>query len=157
MAWTSMHFATGMAGSALLTSTACLLFKRSPKYLPLIITAGGLFAITPDLPRIWREDFPSLPLASILGEKSLEQSLHNIGDLFFLHATLDRQPHEYALHGLALIVILYLAASIVSLLAHRHERNKLCKQIQKLEHHSAHIHNQFAKPDNRTSSATNNR
>jgi len=117
MAWTSMHFAAGMAGAG----AACLAWnairRRPPRGLTLAMTVGGAWAITPDIPRLFREDFPSLGLAESLGAKSLERRLHEIGDLFFGHAALDAQPHEFALAGLFFIVLLYNAAAIARVLA----------------------------------------
>lgn len=116
MAWTSMHFAVGMLGGGALGIAASAVLRRGSRWIPLAMTAGGFWAITPDLPRLWREDFPSLPLAATLGDKELENYLHSIGDLFFLHARLDAQPKEYALHGLILILFLYNAALLWQLM-----------------------------------------
>lgn len=102
-----MHFAAGMAGAAVIGAGVCLLRRGGWRWLPLAMTAGGAWAITPDLPRVFREDFPSLPFAATLGSKDLEHWLHSIGDVFFFHARLDAQPHEFALHGLAAILVLY--------------------------------------------------
>lgn len=107
MAWTSMHFAVGMGGAGLLAGLVCVVRRRGWRWLPPAMTLGGVWAIVPDLPRLWREDFPSLPFAATLGSKDLERSLHGIGDVFFFHARLDAQPHELALHGLVLILGLY--------------------------------------------------
>lgn len=119
MAWTSMHFATGMLGTAAITTAATLclpvlrrcIFRKDRNHLPLLLTStmtlGGIFACGPDLPRLFREDFPSLPFAATLGNKDFERYLHSMGDLFFFHASLDAQPKEYALHGVILIITLY--------------------------------------------------
>lgn len=116
MAWTSMHFAIGMMGGGVIAGTACLLLKRSTRLIGPAMTLGGIWAIVPDLPRLFREDFPSLPLASVLGSFDLERRLHAVGDLFFFHASLDAQPREWALHGLAIILLLYNAALLAPLL-----------------------------------------
>ncbi len=110
MAWTSMHFATGMIGGAAIAVMPCLILRRGWRHIPLGMTLGGLWAIVPDCPRLWREDFTSLPFASTLGSKDFELWLHSIGDLFFFHRSLDAQPKEFALLGLALIIGLYSAA-----------------------------------------------
>ncbi|QDU71793.1 hypothetical protein Pan265_16460 [Mucisphaera calidilacus] len=102
-----MHFAVGMLGGGVLGVAVAAVVRRGTRWVPLAMTAGGFWALVPDLPRLWREDFPGLPLASVLGDKELERSLHGVGDLFFLHARLDAQPREYALHGLILILFLY--------------------------------------------------
>jgi hypothetical protein len=122
MAWTSAHFAVGMAGGGALTLGLSLLFPRAWKLATPIMTIGGIWAIVPDLPRIWREDFPSLPFSSFLGRRELETSLHQYGDVFALHRMLDSQPNEYALHGLAAIVLFYNLAFLRGWLAERIRR-----------------------------------
>lgn len=107
MAWTSMHFAVGMCGGAVLTLAPCLILRRGWRFVPVGMTLGGLWGLVPDMPRLWREDFTSLPFASTLGDKNFEVWLHSIGDLFFLHRSLDSQPKEFALLGLAMIIGLY--------------------------------------------------
>ena len=122
MAWTSMHFAVGMGCAGVAFGAGCLLMRRGWRWLPAMMTLGGLWAIVPDAPRLWREDFPWLPFASTLGAKSLEDSLHGIGDLFFFHQSLDAQPHEYALHGLILMLVLYNAAIVLLMGMERKQR-----------------------------------
>jgi len=116
MAWTTMHFAVGMMGGGAIAGAACLLLRRGARWMGPAMTLGGVWAIVPDLPRLFREDFPSLPLASVLGSSNLERQLHAIGDLFFFHASLDAQPREFALHGLAIILLLYNAVLLAPLL-----------------------------------------
>ena len=79
------------------------------------MTLGGVWALMPDIPRIFREDFPGTPLAGLLGSKTIDRLLNEWGNLFFFHRSLDAQPHEYALHGLVIILVLY-NASIASLM-----------------------------------------
>ena len=131
MAWTSMHFAIGMMGSGVIAGVGCVLLRRGWKYLPGIMTLGGAWAIVPDMPRIWREDFPWLPFAGTLGKKSLEQWLHGNGDWFFMHKQLDAQPHEYALHGLAMIIGLYVMCSGMMVIMGRLERRKAERELEK--------------------------
>lgn len=102
-----MHFAVGMAGAGAIGTVGCLVVRRGWRWLPLAMTAGGFWALVPDLPRLFREDFPGLPLARTLGHHELERWLHAIGDLFFFHRALDQQPRELALHGLIGILLLY--------------------------------------------------
>ena len=59
-----MHFAVGMCGGAALALAPCLIFRRGWRFIPVGMTLGGLWALVPDMPRLWREDFPSLPFAS---------------------------------------------------------------------------------------------
>lgn len=128
MAWTSMHFAMGMGCAGALAGTACLIFRRGWRFIPAAMTLGGLWALLPDMPRFFREDFPSLPLAGILGDKSLERLLHSIGDLFFFHQSLDAQPHELALHGLGIILILYNLSIGMLLGLERRQRNSVANR-----------------------------
>ena len=115
-----MHFAVGMGCTGVAVTAACLYMKRGWRWLPFAMTLGGVWAIIPDLPRIWREDFTWLPLAGTLGDRSLEQWLHSFGDLFFFHKSLDAQPHEYALHGLVLILLMYnLAVALLLRMEHK--------------------------------------
>ena len=93
--------------------------------MPLAMTIGGVMAIVPDLPRIWREDFTSLPFAATLGSKDLEVWLHSVGDLFFMHRMLDAQPNEFALHGLAGIVLLYNLCAVGLLWSYKRSSKKL--------------------------------
>ena len=131
MAWTSMHFAIGMMGSGMIGGIGCVMLRKGWKYLPGIMTVGGMWGIVPDLPRIWREDFPWLPFADVLGKKSLERGLHDYGDIFFLHKQLDAQPHEYALHGLAMIIGLYVICSGMMVFWGRLERRKVERELEK--------------------------
>jgi hypothetical protein len=115
-----MHFAVGMGCGGALAGTACLIFRRGWRFLPAAMTAGGLWALLPDLPRVFREDFPNLPFAAALGQSSFERFLHRAGDLFCFHAQLDAQPKEYALAGFAIIIFLYnLSIGLLMLLEHR--------------------------------------
>lgn len=123
MAWTSMHFAVGMAGGAAISCTVSLIVRRGWRFAPIAMTLGGLWAITPDTPRLFREDFPGLPFAATLGSKDLERWLHSIGDLFFFHKQLDAQPHEFALHGVIGMILLYNLA-IVGLLWQTRRRSR---------------------------------
>ena len=125
MAWTSMHFAVGMGCAGAGFGLACLFMRRGWRWLPAVMTLGGLWAIVPDAPRLWREDFTWLPFASTLGAKSLEQDLHAMGDLFFFHKMLDAQPHEYALHGLVLMLLLYNGSIALLMWMENRQRNSL--------------------------------
>jgi len=122
MSWTSMHFAVGMGCAGAAFGLGCLLLKRGWRWLPGMMTLGGLWGIVPDMPRLWREDFAWLPFASTLGSKTLEADLHAVGDLFFFHHALDAQPHEYALHGLVFMLLLYNAAIIMLMVMESKQR-----------------------------------
>ncbi|MGB0768568.1 MAG: hypothetical protein ACPGYV_12775 [Phycisphaeraceae bacterium] len=107
MAFTTMHFAVGMAGAGVATGIAALCLRRGMRWVPVWMTVGGVWACAPDMPRIFKEDFPNAPFASTLSAKPLQDWLNANGDLFFLHRMLDSQPKEYALHGLLGILAMY--------------------------------------------------
>lgn len=107
MAFTTMHFAMGMVGSGAIATVGALVMRRGLRWVPLWMTAGGIWACVPDMPRIFNEDFPSLPFASTLSSRPLQDWLQAHGDWFFFHRMLDTQPREFALHGLAIILTLY--------------------------------------------------
>ncbi len=117
-----MHFAVGMGCAGLAGLAACSILGRGWRWLPAAMTVGGFWALVPDFPRIWREDFPHTAVSSFLGSKQLETWLHSRGDLFFFHNKLDIQPNEYALHGLMLIILLYNAAMLLLMWLPRKER-----------------------------------
>ncbi len=83
------------------------------------MTAGGLWACLPDATRLFTEDFPNAPLASTLGAKPLRDWLARHADWFFFHGRLDEQPHEYALHGLILIILFYNLALLTMIVSRR--------------------------------------
>lgn len=113
MAFTTMHFAVGMAGAGAAASVAALVLRRGWRWVPLLMTAGGAWACVPDMPRIFKEDFPNAPFAAALSAGPLQQWLQTHGDWFFMHRSLDLQPKEYALHGLAGILLMYTVACFV--------------------------------------------
>ncbi len=123
-----MHFAAGMCGGAAVMAVPCLFLRRGWRHIPLAMTLGGIWALLPDAPRLWREDFTSLPFAGTLGAKDLEVWLHSIGDLFFMHRSLDAQPKEFALLGLLLIVGLYNLCLVGMLWHARRLRTKISRQ-----------------------------
>ncbi|WP_432799858.1 hypothetical protein [Poriferisphaera sp. WC338] len=128
MAWTSMHFAMGMIGGGVIGGAACLILRRGWRWLPAAMTAGGIWGLIPDLPRIWREDFTGLPFASYLGSKNFERWLHEIGDVFFFHSRLDAQPKEFALHGLATIIFLYCCCMVMLMYLESKSRNSIANR-----------------------------
>lgn len=125
MAFTTMHFAIGMAGTGAAASVGAFFLRRGWRWIPLLMTAGGVWACGPDLPRLFREDFPSAPFAQTLSAKPLQLWLQNNGDLFFFHRILDEQPKEYALHGLLGILLMYTLSCLLFALKHRKPENLL--------------------------------
>lgn len=126
MAFTTMHFAFGMAGAGALASVGALLLRRGWRWVPMAMTAGGIWACVPDFPRVFKEDFPNLPYAQQLSSKPLAQWLDDQGNWFFLHRMLDEQPKEFALHGLLGILTLYTLSVFLLALALR-RRDKAIK------------------------------
>ena len=118
-----MHFAAGMGCAGVGTAVACTMLRRGWRWIPVTMTLGGLWAILPDLPRVFREDFPNAPFAGVLGAKTLEKSMHRWGDLFFFHESLDAQPKELALAGFGLTILLYNAALLLLLVMEARQRN----------------------------------
>lgn len=136
MAWASAHFAVGMACSGAVTTAVCLFRRRGWHWLAPVMTLGGIWAMGPDLPRLFREDFPSLPFASVLGQSHNERWLMQFGNLFFFHGMMDAQPKEYALHGLFAIILLYNLAALPAILSGL--TRKLSRGNDKLELESRH-------------------
>ena len=107
MAWTSMHFAVGMAGGAAISAVACTITRRGWRWIPGVMIVGGFWGIVPDTPRLFREDFPGIPFMRWYASQATETWLHEIGNLFFFHRALDHQPHNYSLHGLFGMIALF--------------------------------------------------
>lgn len=122
MAFTTMHFAMGMVGTGAVATVGALVLRRGLRWVPLCMTLGGIWACVPDMPRIFKEDFPNAPLASTLSAKPLQDWLQAHGDWFFFHRSLDAQPKEYALHGLAMILVLYTLSLFFLTITHRRPR-----------------------------------
>lgn len=110
MAWTTMHFGVGMACGGAAAALVAALRGRGWSLITPAMTLAGVWALGPDLPRLFRENFPSLPFAHALGDPRVDRWLLSFGDVFFFHAALDSQPRQYALHGLVLILLCYNAA-----------------------------------------------
>ena len=125
MAWTTMHFAMGMGCAGATAGLGCMLFRGGWRWIPAAMTLGGLWALVPDMPRIFREDIYYEPISSILGTQELERALHSWGDIFFFHQQLDAQPKEFALLGLILILLLYNASILLLMGLEYKHRNSL--------------------------------
>jgi hypothetical protein len=102
-----MHFGVGMACGGAAATLLAALRGRGWKWITPVMTLSGVWALGPDLPRIFREGYPSLPLARYLGDESVDRWLLSFGDVFFFHAMLDSQPRQYAVQGLVLILLCY--------------------------------------------------
>ena len=119
MAFTTMHFALGMVGTGAVATVGALLLRRGLRWVPMWMTAGGIWACVPDMPRVFKEDFPSTPYAETLSAKPLQDWLQANGDWFFFHRMFDDQPREFALHGLAIILFLYTISVFLLTITHR--------------------------------------
>ena len=113
MAFTTMHFGVGMACGGAAALGCALIRRKGFRAIGPAMTLGGIWAIVPDLPRVfvW---YPSLPFSNYLSGRDNETRL--LSDVFFFHASLDAQPKEYALLGLAMILVLYNAVIFAPLL-----------------------------------------
>lgn len=137
MAFTTMHLAVGMACSGAIGLAACMVLRRGWRWIPLVMTVGALWAITPDMPRIFREDFPSLGLATTLGSHDLERNLHEWGNVFFFHRQLDAQPNEYALLGTGLMLVFYNASIVGLMVIERKQYDRLNQSYRRRSEHAS--------------------
>jgi len=117
MAFATMHFAVGMAAGGGLGVACSMLFRRRLRWLPAWMTLGGVWAMVPDMPRLFTEDFPNAPFAAVLGSRPLRDWLQSYGDVFVFHRMLDQQPKEFALHGMLGIVAMYNAVFLLQWLS----------------------------------------
>lgn len=131
MAWTTMHFAVGMGCAGLAATGLCLTFKRGWRWIPAAMTAGGVWAVIPDMPRVLREDVPFTSEAIRAFSQTLETYLHEWGNLFFFHKVLDDQPREYALLGLTLILIFYNAAILLLMVMESRQRHHILNRAHR--------------------------
>lgn len=134
MSWTTMHFAVGMACGGAIGAAGCAIARRGWRWLPLMMTAGGVWANVPDMPRFWRVDFPWLPFGR-LGSMEVERALHAWGDLFFFHHTMDVQWRGLALPGLFLILLFYNVALVTLILLGRRAAHRAAKAERVLQSH----------------------
>lgn len=131
MAWGTAHFAVGMACGGAATGLFCLFRRSAWRVIPVAMTIGGVWALLPDMPRVFRYDYPNAPFASLLGHRKLETWLQAMGDFFCFHRALDAQPKEYALHGMTAILVMY----NLSLLAYLWDIYRRGRRIESLEKH----------------------
>jgi hypothetical protein len=140
MAWSTMHFAVGMACAGAAAAGTALALRRGWRWVPAAMTLGGVWALIPDLPRTFREDVPNATFAAVLGSKALDHLLHDWGDLFFFHRALDTQPKEYALLGMGIILLLYNAAIAGLMWAERRQRNSPANRAYRAHERLRHRH-----------------
>jgi hypothetical protein len=102
-----MHFAVGMICGGLLWLPVLLVRPRWWIYMPLVMTAGGLWAEGPDLPLIPIE-YPSIPGSSLLRGHGWSDTLHGEwANLFFFHGWIDRGGEGGMLKGWVITIALY--------------------------------------------------
>ena len=126
MAFATMHFATGMVCSGAAGVVLCTVLRRGWRWLPLGMTAGGFWAMVPDMPRLFREDFlRHVPVLNKLGDKSLQNTLHQYGDIFFFHRWLDthRTEDRLALQGMTIIIGCYVLSILMLMFMEWRSRN----------------------------------
>ncbi|WP_182871061.1 hypothetical protein [Stieleria mannarensis] len=131
MAFTTMHFGVGMACGGAAALSCALIRRKGFKSIGPAMTLGGLWAIVPDLPRVfvW---FPSLPFSGTLGGSDNENRL--LSDVFFFHATLDAQPKDFTLLGLAIIILLYNVVILTPLAIDFAKRPRFARLWRRLRH-----------------------
>ena len=129
-----MHFAVGMACGGAIGAAGCAIARRGWRWLPLAMTAGGIWANVPDMPRFWRVDFPWLPLGR-LGDMEVERALHAWGDVFFFHHTMDLHWRGLALPGLFLILFFYNVALVVLIITGRRAAQRAGRAERILQSH----------------------
>jgi hypothetical protein len=113
-----MHFAVGMVCAGALWLLVLLARPAWWVYLPLVMTAGGLWAEGPDLPLLFKY-YPSLGLGLVRGQH-LSETLHGRwANLFFFHGWIDRSGDGGALRGWVIATVLY-NACFLALLAREH-------------------------------------
>ncbi|PAY20628.1 hypothetical protein CKO51_05265 [Rhodopirellula sp. SM50] len=128
MAFTTMHFGVGMACDGAAALGVAAIRRKGFRAIGPAMTLGGIWAIPPDSPRIFSW-YPSLPFSEHLNGPKNEQRLTS--DLFFFHATLDAQPQEFALLGLAIILVLYNTVIFTPLLVDLAKRIAVVEELRR--------------------------
>lgn len=102
-----MHFAVGMLCAGAIWMVVLLVRPRWWLYMPLAMTAGGIWAEGPDIPLLAKY-YPSLPGVHRVRGQARSESLHGEGaDLFFFHGSIDRSGNGGSTRGCAIAVGLY--------------------------------------------------
>lgn len=108
-----MHFAVGMICAGILWLPVLLVRPDWWIYMPLVMTAGGVWAEGPDLPLIAAE-YPSLPGSTLIRGQDWSDALHGKwANLFFFHGWIDRGGDGGMLRGWAITLALYAAWIVV--------------------------------------------
>ena len=101
-----MHFAVGMICSGALWLLVLVVRPGWWHYMPLVMTAGGVWAEGPDLLLLFKY-YPSIHLGLIDGEP-LSETLHGKwANLFFFHGWIDQSGDGDAVRGWVISVVLY--------------------------------------------------
>ncbi|MBL7140966.1 MAG: hypothetical protein ISS74_08660 [Planctomycetes bacterium] len=118
-----MHFAVGMLCSGALWLCVLLVRPRWWLVMPLVMTAGGIWAEGPDIPMAAKY-YPSIPGTQWISDQALSTTLHGEwANLFFFHGWLDRSGAGGADRGMAVIIAVYVFWTLVlTVYAHRLRR-----------------------------------
>lgn len=126
MAFATMHFATGMVCSGAAGVVLCTVLRRGWRWLPLGMTAGGFWAMVLICHACFGRIFSAMCLCSTnWGEKSLQNTLHQYGDIFFFHRWLDthRTEDRLALQGMTIIIGCYVLSILMLMFMEWRSRN----------------------------------
>jgi len=109
----AMHFAVGMVCGGTLWLLVLLVRPRWWLYMPLAMTAGGVWAEGPDLPAVVRE-FLSLLATSWTHGREWREAMHaGCPNVFFFHGLIDKTGTGGGTHGFAIAATLYTAWIII--------------------------------------------
>jgi len=102
-----MHFAVGMLCSGVLWLLVLMLRPRWWLAMPLVMTAGGIWAEGPDIPMAAKY-YPSLPGAKWISDQAFSTTLHgDWANLFFFHGWIDQSGTGGFDRGMAIIIAIY--------------------------------------------------
>ena len=102
-----MHFAVGMLCTGAIWLLVLPFRPRWWLYMPLVMTAGGIWAEGPDLP-LAAKYYPSVPGAGWISSQHLSEVLHGEwANLFFFHGWIDQSGNGGSERGWAIALSLY--------------------------------------------------
>jgi len=102
-----MHFAVGMLCAGAIWLVVISLRPRWWLYMPLVMTAGGIWAEGPDIP-LMAKYYPNLPGVHRMQDDALSETLHTQRpNVFFFHGWIDRSGTGGSDRGWAVVLGLY--------------------------------------------------
>jgi hypothetical protein len=101
-----------MLVGGMLAAVVCLIIRRGWRLVPYVAAITGVWATLPDLPRLFREDLPFIPLAGLIGHKEVEKAMHEFGNIFIFHSWLDQWPDRFVLHGTFIVFAAFVATAV---------------------------------------------